>query len=167
VTADPNSAFTSSTDHISFWSFHQRYTLSSISEYIIFPLFWDVTSDNRCQIIIRRIAIQQSYYGSLLLVKVVCEVLHQYFLNDFIMTRGETIFGCMKVFMLEHNHPPGDSIVEIFRDIIISKFTDGLLTSFASSVTSPSCRVRDPSVEDLEKAVSFPGPSIPFYLFYW
>jgi hypothetical protein len=83
------------------------------------------------------------------------------------MTREETVFGCMKVFMLEHNQPHGDSIEEVFRDTTVGKFMDDLLSPFTSGATSPSRVTRDPSAEDLEKvAMRFLGPSIPFYQYY-
>jgi RNA polymerase II-associated protein 1 len=48
--------------------------------------------------------------ASLLLAKVVCKLLKRYALHDFVISREETVFGCMKVFMLEHELPQNGSV---------------------------------------------------------
>jgi len=52
------------------------------------------------------------------------------------MTREETVFGCMKVFMLEHEQPQNDSMEEVFRDTAVAKFMDELIAPFALGASS-------------------------------
>ena len=104
--------------------------------------------------------------ASLLFAKIAREVLHRFALTDFVLTREEAVFGCMKVFMLEHGQPQNDSAEEVFRDNVVGELMNGLLVPYniASShlPSSPTF-----SSEDLEKvAVRFLGPSTPFYQFY-
>lgn len=103
---------------------------------------------------------------SLLLAKVVRDVMDRYSLNDFIMTREETVFGCMKIFMLEHEQPQNNSVEEVFRDVVVEKFMDDLLAPFTwrtASAADKSTSTRG----DLEKvAVRFLGQSTPFYQYY-
>jgi len=102
--------------------------------------------------------------ASLLLAIVVRQLLNRYSLNGFLMSREEAVFGCMKIFMLEHEQPNGESVQEVFRDVVVEKFMDDLLTPFQFSTISDT----DKSIEEnLEKvAVRFLGPSIPFYQYY-
>jgi RNA polymerase II-associated protein 1 len=104
--------------------------------------------------------------SSLLLAKVIRELLKRYSLNDFIMNREETVFGCMKIFMLEHEQPQNDSVEEVFRDTVVANFIDDLLAPFAWSAavdTSESTSTQG----NLEiVATRFLGSSTPFYQYY-
>jgi len=103
---------------------------------------------------------------SLLLAKVVRELLNRYSLHDFVMNRDETVFGCMKVFMLEHEQPQNDSVEEVFRDPVIAKFMDELLAPFTWSAIADTSQ-SSPTEGSLESvATSFLGSSTPFYQYY-
>ncbi|KZT19594.1 hypothetical protein NEOLEDRAFT_1245723 [Neolentinus lepideus HHB14362 ss-1] len=104
----------------------------------------------------------------LLLGKTVREVLRAHGLgSEFAMTREETVFGCMKVFMLEHGQDQeSDSLQdEVFRDSAVGSFMVDLLTPF--SWANVSSAFNAPSSQDLEQVSRrFLGPSTPFYQFY-
>lgn len=107
--------------------------------------------------------------SSLVLTKVVREVLSRYALNDFVIGRDETVFACMKLFMLEHDQPQNDSNEEVFRDSIVERLMDDLLSPFTKPSTRVSPYPTKPSsnVSDLEKvAIRFLGPSTPFFQYY-
>ena len=106
--------------------------------------------------------------ASLFLTKIIQEALHLFSLTDFILSREEAEFGCMKVFMLEHGQPMNDSAEEVFRDDIVARFMEDILRPYVyggpnrSSTTVPST-----GHEDLEKvAARFLGASVPFYQYY-
>jgi len=81
------------------------------------------------------------------------------------MSRAQTIFACMKVFMLEHGQQQIDSGVEVFRDPLVSKLMEELLFPFALSQTQRRTTVEvESSVEVVSKA--FLGVQTPFYQFY-
>jgi hypothetical protein len=85
---------------------------------------------------------------------------------------SETVFGCMKVFMLEHEQQNGDSTQEVFRDAIVDGLLEDLLSPFSANVSEP--KVSHPrssnersKAEDLEcVAVRFLGSGTPFYQYY-
>lgn len=108
--------------------------------------------------------------ASLLLAKIAREVLCRYSLTEFILTREETVFGCMKIFMLEHGQPQNNASEEIFRDAIVGRFVEELLGPFtlaASTSSAPGSALPLPANEDPEKvAVHFLGSSTPFYQYY-
>ncbi|KAG8885933.1 hypothetical protein FRB98_001539 [Tulasnella sp. 332] len=88
-----------------------------------------------------------------------------------LMNREEVVFGCMKVFMLEHGQSSAtsagnDSASEVFRDDFISKSMDKLLFPFriGQSVTSKYLPKPSPSLEVM--ALPFLGMSTPFFQFY-
>ncbi|GLB38569.1 putative RPAP1-like, C-terminal [Lyophyllum shimeji] len=108
--------------------------------------------------------------ASLLLTKVCREVLQHFALRDFVLTRDEAVFGCMKVFMLEHGQPQTDSTEEVYRDRLVGQLMDALLqpyTAFATPVgpgTTPV--VPSAAQENLEQvAARFLGKT-PFYQYY-
>lgn len=106
--------------------------------------------------------------ASFLLAKVVRDVLQRYSLGNFVITREETVFACMKVFMLEHEQPQSDS-AEVFRDGLVEKFMDELLAPFTAAAVSHTSSSFDASKigGDLEKvATRFLGVSTPFYQYY-
>ena len=92
--------------------------------------------------------------------------------NEFyIWTMGfsETVFGCMKVFMLEHEQQNDNSTQEVFRDAIVGGLLMDLLSPFSAvslelNVIHPHSRREE---EDLEfVAARFLGPGTPFYQYY-
>ena len=103
--------------------------------------------------------------ASLFLTKITQAALRRFSLTDSILSREEAVFGCMKVFMLEHGQPQNDSAEEVFRDGIVEGFMEDILWPFTyegSSRSSTTARH-----EDLEKvAVRFLGVSVPFYQYY-
>ena len=106
--------------------------------------------------------------ASLFLTKITQMALRRFSLTDFILSREEAEFGCMKVFMLEHGQPLNDSAEEVFRDGIVERFMEDILRPYVYggpnrvSTTVPSTRY-----EDLEKvATRFLGASVPFYQYY-
>ncbi|EGN97918.1 hypothetical protein SERLA73DRAFT_91073 [Serpula lacrymans var. lacrymans S7.3] len=105
--------------------------------------------------------------ATLLLTKVLCNILLRHHLLEFVPTRAEIIFSCMKIFMLEHGQTQEGELEEVFRDSIVERFMNDLLVPIvpASSDARPT---RQPGErDDLEKvAASFLGSSTPFYQFY-
>lgn len=110
--------------------------------------------------------------ATLLFTKISREVTSRFSFVDFVLTREEVIFGCMKVFMLEHDQPHNDSTEEVFRDRLIEQLMIDLLTPFtaasAQSVLPSSPVVPSPPAQgDLEQvAVKFLSASTPFYQYY-
>jgi len=110
---------------------------------------------------------------SLLLAKATQEIVVRYNLSQFALKRSETVFACMKVFMLEHGQqqeypsPATGDEEEVFRDLIVSKLMSELLAPFtigAASTSSLSSKLPD---IDLEQAsLPFLGSGTPFYQFY-
>ncbi|KAG5641607.1 hypothetical protein DXG03_004644 [Asterophora parasitica] len=103
---------------------------------------------------------------SLLLTKVCQEVLHHFSLTNFVLTREEAVFGCMKVFMLEHGQTQTDSVEEVFRDRLVGQLMDDLIRPYTiSAAWSVSPTPIDPP-RDLEQvATKFLGAT-PFYQYY-
>jgi len=86
---------------------------------------------------------------------------------------SETVFGCMKVFMLEHEQQNGDSAQEVFKDVIVGGLLEDLLSPSSPDVSEfkvshPHPRAGGESKgEDLESiAVRFLGSGTPFYQYY-
>ena len=106
--------------------------------------------------------------ASLFLTKVTREALRRFSLTDFILTREEAEFGCMKVFMLEHGQPQNDSAEEVFRDGIVERFMEDILRPYTYGGFSRSSTTVDSAKhENLEKvAARFLGASVPFFQYY-
>jgi RNA polymerase II-associated protein 1 len=107
--------------------------------------------------------------ASLLFTKIFQEILHPFLLVDFMLTREEVVFGCMKVFMLEHGQHQ-DGTVEVFRDEIVGQFMNDLLAPFtiAAATSTPYPSPAPSSARNnLERVASrFLGASTPFYQYY-
>lgn len=101
--------------------------------------------------------------ASLLLAKVVQEVLQRYSLTAVSMNRANTIFVCMKIFMLEHEQPQSDSQSEVFRDDIVCRFMEEILAPFTVSKTTSALPSNDTDLEETSKR--FLG-STPFFQYY-
>lgn len=121
------------------------------------PLTWDAS-----EVEIIRVA--------LLFTKISRELLQQFSLRDFVLTREEAVFGCMKVFMLEHGQPQNDSAEEVFRDRIVGQFMNDLLRPYTiggAEARLPTTPVIPPATHgSLEEiSVQFLGKT-PFYQYY-
>lgn len=108
--------------------------------------------------------------ATLLFARVHREVLQLHGLHEETMTREETIFNCMKVFMLEHGQqdPDNSSNEEVFRDSIVGSFMDDLLAPFSFPFSSTTkSRSQHPRSDLLDSvATRFLGPGTPFYQYY-
>jgi len=111
--------------------------------------------------------------ATLLLVKTARAALVHNGLQAWAMGFSETVFGCMKVFMLEHEQQNGDTTPEVFRDTIVGGLLEDLLSPFSangleSNVSQLRSRVERKSEEEgLESvAVRFLGSGTPFYQYY-
>ena len=105
--------------------------------------------------------------ASLLFTIIARQILDRFPLTDFVLTREEAIFGCMKVFMLEHGQP--DSTEEVFRDRTVAQFMDDLLQPYtvAASHVSPAMTiVHAAATSNLEEAASQFLGKTPFYQYY-
>ena len=106
--------------------------------------------------------------ASLLLARVVQELCGKrisHFAPSLDMSRAETIFTCMKVFMLEHEQQQLDSGEEVFRDLLVTRWMDELLIPFAYA---NSHEIHQPATESgsfLEQ-ISEAFLSTPFFQFY-
>ncbi|KAG8698842.1 hypothetical protein FRC08_005665, partial [Ceratobasidium sp. 394] len=90
----------------------------------------------------------------------------QFALSEFPTPRlsgAEIVFGCMRVFMLEHGQPHDDSSSEIFRDGHVETMMRALLSGVSLGSTKDS-RLIEPS--PLEAAASRHLSGQPFYQFY-
>ncbi|KAI0072200.1 hypothetical protein K474DRAFT_1701122 [Panus rudis PR-1116 ss-1] len=123
--------------------------------------------------------------ATLLVAKVQREVLRLHGLDSILdgdgkkkkgvgMCREEVVFGCMKVFMLEHEQQSDTgSSEEVFRDHVVEAFMQDLLAPFTiasssppSSSSSSSSPKHDPSPTLDLISPRFLGSSTPFYQFY-
>ncbi|KAJ7058840.1 hypothetical protein C8F01DRAFT_1255246 [Mycena amicta] len=99
--------------------------------------------------------------ATLLLTSICREISSRFSSADFVLTREEAVFGCMKVFMLEHGQPHNDSAEEVFRDQLVGQLMDNLLARYTIAAVSTVPQ------GDLEQvSVSFLGNSTPFYQYY-
>jgi hypothetical protein len=69
---------------------------------------------------------------TLLLAKIARAALVHNGLQVWAMGFSETVFGCMKVFMLEHEQQNGDTTQEVFRDSIVDGLLEDLLSPFSA-----------------------------------
>ncbi|KAF8725328.1 RPAP1-like, C-terminal, partial [Rhizoctonia solani] len=79
------------------------------------------------------------------------------------MTSSEISFGCMRVFMLEHDQPHDDSSSEIFRDSHVERLMSQLLSKV--SLGSGHSQ-QNPSPSPLELVANVRLSGQPFYQFY-
>ncbi|KAF9029151.1 hypothetical protein BDZ89DRAFT_1065678 [Hymenopellis radicata] len=118
----------------------------------IFPETWD-TSETE---IVR---------ASLLLAKLARELVRRFasaLVGSACMSRSEVVFGCMKVFMLEHEQEHDKGTDEVFRDAVVGQLMDDLVAPF----TLQHARADEDADDDLEVvARQFLGAT-PFYQYY-
>ncbi|KAF7768608.1 hypothetical protein Agabi119p4_7851 [Agaricus bisporus var. burnettii] len=91
------------------------------------------------------------------------DVLTRFSLRRFALSREEAVFGCMRVFMLEHEQPANDSSVEVFRDPVVEKLMNQMLGPY-SYTASHQPFAEAPHLEEV--AARFLGMSTPFFQFY-
>ncbi|KAG6827138.1 hypothetical protein H0H92_013056 [Tricholoma furcatifolium] len=104
--------------------------------------------------------------ASLLLTSICREIMYHFSLMDFALTREEAVFGCMKVFMLEHGQTQAtDSTEEVFRDRVVGQFMIDLLHPYTFSATSAQLPA-PPSRGDLEQVSKDFLGTTPFYQYY-
>ncbi|KAL4249373.1 RPAP1 family protein [Abortiporus biennis] len=107
--------------------------------------------------------------ATLVFARVAQEVLRIHGLQHFTMSREETEFECMKVFMLEHGQHESKT-EEVFRDSVVSESMANLLAPFTLSASSKSLDLPPPvpNTEGTLELVArrFLGPSVPFYQYY-
>ena len=111
--------------------------------------------------------------ATLLLAKIARAALVHNGFNTWALGFSETVFGCTKVFMLEHEQQNDYSTREVFRDAIIDGLLVDLLSPFCAdglelNVTYPDLMSEgECEEEDLETvAARFLGPGTPFYQYY-
>ena len=158
-------------------STHREYPLPLYGDWFFTPLDHLLRSDTSSVFT----SLPPSWDGSevgivratLLLAKIARAALVQNGLQARAMGFSETVFGCMKVFMLEHEQQNGDSAQEVFRDGIVGGLLEDLLSPFSANaseleVSHPHPRAEGKSKEeDLESiAIRFLGSGTPFYQYY-
>ncbi|KAL1748345.1 hypothetical protein HDZ31DRAFT_29689 [Schizophyllum fasciatum] len=87
-------------------------------------------------------------------------VLGRFLPARFVLSREEAIFGCMQVFMLEHDQPQAQENAEVFRDTAVGQLMDALLAPY-------TLRIGWSERDDIERvAARFLGGGTPFFQFY-
>lgn len=98
------------------------------------------------------------------------DILSRFSLDQFALSREEAVFGCMRMFMLEHGQPDNDSSGEVFRDAVVERLTSQVLEpySYEASQRTPAkigqTSVVNPNLEQV--AARFLGGTTPFFQFY-
>ncbi|KAK0232412.1 hypothetical protein EDD85DRAFT_970994 [Armillaria nabsnona] len=101
--------------------------------------------------------------GSLLLAQLGREAVLRFAsgLADFVLSGPEAVFGCMKVFMLEHEQDHDKGQDEVFRDPAVGYLMNELLSPYAVG------KVKSTRQDGLETvAARFLGAGTPFYQYY-
>ena len=111
--------------------------------------------------------------ATLLLAKIARAALVHNGFHTCAMGFSETVFGCMKVFMLEHEQQNEDSSQEVFKDSIVAGLLEDLVSPFSTSGLELNVTYvhtvsgRESKEEDLESvAARFLGSGTPFYQYY-
>ncbi|KAK0201487.1 hypothetical protein DFS33DRAFT_1347743 [Desarmillaria ectypa] len=85
-------------------------------------------------------------------------------LADIVLSGPEAVFGCMKVFMLEHEQDHDKSLGEVFRDPAVGYLMNELVSPYTVGMQS---KVKSTTQDDLETvAARFLGAGTPFYQYY-
>ena len=87
--------------------------------------------------------------ATLLFVLVSQEVLRYHQLNSVLLSRDETVFSCMKVFMLEHGEEQQaahSADEEVFRDALVSRLMTELLAPLSASASKTTLRTPPPTL---------------------
>lgn len=109
--------------------------------------------------------------ATLLLAKVHRHALVTYQLDAFALSREETVFSCMKVFMLEHEQQQETSLQEVFRDSVVNRLMEDLLEPFTLGAASTSRSAPDGDNANTQHTLEhvskrFLGEGTPFYQYY-
>ncbi|KAK0487083.1 hypothetical protein IW261DRAFT_1445782 [Armillaria novae-zelandiae] len=85
-------------------------------------------------------------------------------LTDVVLSGPEAVFGCMKVFMLEHEQDHNKGQDEVFRDPAVGYLMNELVSPYE---VGKHLKVKSTRQEDLETvAARFLGAGTPFYQYY-
>ncbi|PBK67213.1 hypothetical protein ARMSODRAFT_915518 [Armillaria solidipes] len=85
-------------------------------------------------------------------------------LADVVLSGPEAVFGCMKVFMLEHEQDHDKGQDEVFRDPAVGYLMNELVSPYAVGM---QLKVKSTRQDDLETvAARFLGAGTPFYQYY-
>jgi hypothetical protein len=92
------------------------------------------------------------------------DTLTRFSLNQLSLSREEAIFGCMRVFMLEHGQPNNASSCEVFRDPVVERLMVQTLEPYSYGIAvAQTCR----ATSNLEQvAARYLEGSTPFFQFY-
>lgn len=126
--------------------------------------------------------------AALTFTKITRELLSRFSFPEFVLSREEAVFGCMKVFMLEHGQQAqvpqkqSNPEAEVFRDEIVENLMEELLRPYtvqatfahtktaygaAGSALTPVIPPAPGPVDNLETiSQTFLGSSTPFYQYY-
>ncbi|KAF8627397.1 hypothetical protein AX17_006212 [Amanita inopinata Kibby_2008] len=105
--------------------------------------------------------------ATLLLTEATRDILSQYSLNEFALRREEAIFGCMKIFMLEHEQSENNLTEEVFRDATVTGRMENLLQPYMFSRVQARPVIPSANGDSLEDVASrFLGSSMPFFQYY-
>ncbi|KAI0088617.1 hypothetical protein BDY19DRAFT_890806 [Irpex rosettiformis] len=102
--------------------------------------------------------------ATLLLAKIHRHALATYQLSAFTLSREETVFSCMKVFMLEHDQQQQTSVQDVFRDSSVTRLMEDLLEPFTLTASTSHNEVPQHTLEQVSKR--FLGEGTPFYQYY-
>jgi hypothetical protein len=91
------------------------------------------------------------------------DALSSYALPQFALSREEAVFGCMKIFMLEHGQPD-NSYGEVFRDAVVERLMNQMLELYSYENASTRSLGSNDNLEQI--ASRFLGSSTPFFQFY-
>ncbi|KAL1718640.1 hypothetical protein EV715DRAFT_200625 [Schizophyllum commune] len=98
--------------------------------------------------------------ATLALTCVARDVLGRFLPAKSALSREEAAFGCMQVFMLEHDQPQAQDNAEVFRDAVVGRLMDSLLAPYT---VQAGWKEHD----DIERvAARFLGAGTPFFQFY-
>ena len=93
------------------------------------------------------------------------DILSRWKLLDFLVGKGEVVFGCMQVFMLEQGLETGEG-KEVFRDKEVGALMSDLFSPFTYSHLSSTNRDDDADIALEKSAARFLGSKTPFYQYY-
>ncbi|KAF8904283.1 hypothetical protein CPB85DRAFT_1437950 [Mucidula mucida] len=99
--------------------------------------------------------------ASLLLAKLQRELVRRFasaLVGSACMSRSEVVFGCMKVFMLEHEQDHDKGTDEVFRDAVVGELMNDLMAPLTPS--------KDEDEDDLEVVAKRFLGTTPFYQYY-
>ena len=93
------------------------------------------------------------------------DILSRWELRDFLVGKGEVVFGCMQVFMLGQGLGTGEG-EEVFKDKEVGWLMSDLLSPFTNSHLSSTNRDDDADFALEKSAARFLGSKTPSYQYY-